>query len=183
MSFIRKYPKFTFLFATILLAYLFFNDSHFAWLRNFLPSLGYPGIFITGMLYDYGFTAIPAAAILIIFSKLPNIVVAGFIGGLGAFLADLIIFKFIRISFNDEVKKLSKEKFIRKLNRAISKRIKKYLLPAAACFIMASPLPDEIGVTMLAATTKLSAKQFAVITYVVDTLGVFAVLLIGKAFF
>ena len=48
-----------------------------------------------------------------------------------------------------------------------------------AGFIIASPLPDEIGVTMIAASKSISAKVFSVISYVLNTAGIFVILMIG----
>lgn len=103
------------------------------------------------------------------------------IGGLGALLGDLFIFNFIRHSFNDEVKKLYREKLIIYASHKTPGFLKRYLLPVAAGFIIASPLPDEIGVTMLAALKSISVKVFSVISYVLNTAGIFAILAIGSA--
>ena len=178
-----KYPKFALLILTFILAYILFQGRNFQMFDGFLLSLGYFGTFISGILFVYGFTAAPATAVLLILAKQQNILLAGLIAGFGALIGDLIIFSFIRHSFNDEIKKLSKEKIIIYVKNKIYKYkiIKKYFLPVIACFIIASPLPDEIGVSLFAMSSSFSTKIFSVMSYTLNTAGIFIILFIGKA--
>ncbi|MDP3765383.1 MAG: hypothetical protein Q8R04_02625, partial [Nanoarchaeota archaeon] len=141
---------------------------------------GYFGTFLAGMLFTYGFTAAPATAILLILAKEQNIILAGLIGGFGALIGDLIIFRFIRDSFADEFKKLSKEKFVQNINNKTPSLLKKYFAPVIAGFIIASPLPDVLGVSLLAASRTISMRMFSVISYLLNTAGIFIILGIGS---
>ena len=178
-SYVNKYPKFLLLFITFLIVYLLFNGRTNPKFHLFILSLGFFGTFLTGILFTYGFTAAPATAIFLILAKEQNIMLAGLVGGLGALLGDLFIFNFIRNSFKDEVRKLFREKLVIYANHKIPGVLKKYLLLLVGGFIIASPLPDEIGVTMIAASKSISAKGFSVISYVLNTAGIFVILMIG----
>ncbi len=175
-----KYPKLLFLIFTFVIAYLIFTEKDFSPFHNFLFSLGYFGTFLAGVFFTYGFTAAPATAILLILAGEQNILLAGFIAGFGALIGDLIIFKFIRYSFADEIEKLSREKTIAHFNNKIPNLFKKYFVPVLAGFIIASPLPDEIGVSLLAASKSISTNLFSVLSYVLNTTGIFIILLIGS---
>ena len=175
-----KYPKFFFFLLTLLIAYIIFNSKDFLPFHNFLLSLGYIGIFLAGILFTYGFTAAPATAILLIFAKEQNIFLAGFIAGFGALIGDLLIFNFIKHSFKDEIKKISKEKIYVYLNNKTPCLFKKYFIPVLAGFIIASPLPDEVGVSLLAISTKISTKIFSIVSYILNTIGIFVILFIGN---
>lgn len=175
-----KYPKFFLLILTFIIAYIIFSGRNFSPFHNILLSLGYAGTFLTGIFFSYGFTAAPATAILLILAKEQNILLAGFIGGFGALVGDLLIFKFIRHSFSDEIKKLSKERAFNNINSKIPRSIKKYLIPVLAGFIIASPLPDEIGVSLLATSTTISRRVFSIMSYLLNTAGIFAILIIGN---
>jgi len=174
-----KYPKFLLLILTFVAAYLLFRGRNFLPLHNFLLSLGYIGTFLAGILFVYGFTAAPATAILLILAKEQSILSAGFIAGFGALLGDLIIFQFIRHSFADELEKLSKEKITLYLNNKAPNVLKKYTLPVIAGFIIASPLPDEIGVSLLASVKVISIEVFSLMTYLLNTIGIFVILIVG----
>lgn len=173
------YPKFLLLFITLILAYLIFAGRTYPPLTEFILTSGYLGAFIAGALFAYGFTAAPATALLLLISKQQNLVAAGLIAGIGALVADLLIFSFIRVSFADEIRHLSNEKVIKTFNGHIPLRIKKYLLPVFAGFIIASPLPDEVGVTLLAAYKKMSFELFTILSYALNTSGILVILYVG----
>lgn len=173
------YPKFLLLFITFLIAYLIFLGRFLEPLNNFILSAGYFGAFLAGIFFAYGFTAAPATALLLLMAQRQNVIVAGLIGGLGALVGDLLIFSFIRVSFADEIEKLSHERVLQKLNVRFPNHLKKYLLPVLAGFVIASPLPDEIGVTLLAAYKHVSFKVFTILSYVLNTLGILIILYVG----
>jgi len=180
-----KYPKLILLFLTIIIAILLFqsgktNDS----VQDFISSLGLFGDFIGGFFYAYGLTAAPATSVLLLLAKEQNILLAGLIAGLGALISDILIFIFVRHSFNDEISSLKKESIvvsIKNTGRKIFGSFFDYLLPSLAGFIIASPLPTEIGVSMLASLKRISIKKFMLIAYLLHTIGILIILLIGNA--
>ena len=184
MRFKIKYPKLIVLLLTIVIAvFLFYEGRNYTPFNDFLVSLGYMGTFLGGVFYAYGFTAAPATAVLLVLAKEQNIILAALIGGVGALLSDLLIFSFIRLSFMDEIKKLRTEKvvkFIGKEEKIIFGPYYKSVFPAFAGFLIASPLPTEIGVSMMASIKKVSIKRFIVIAYVLHSLGILAILVIGN---
>jgi hypothetical protein len=174
-----KYPKFTALVLMFVLAYVIFSWRSFALLHDLIASLGYAGAFIAGIFYSYGFTGAPAAAVFLIISHEQNIVFAALAGGFGSLFADLVIFELIRHSFKDEIKLLSSEKIVLGLSRRIPKALRRHIITAIAFFIIASPLPDEIGVSMLACEKWISGKIFSVLSFCLNTSGIFIVLWLG----
>jgi len=180
--YISKYPKFLLLFISFIFAYLLFYGNTYKPLHDFIVSMGYMGTFMAGIMFAYGFTAAPATAIFLILAQEQNILIAGLIGGLGALISDLLIFSFIRQSFSSEIKKLSREKIVRYLGSKTPNLLKKYAAPVLAGFIIASPLPDEIGVTMLAASKIIPLKVFSAVSYLLNTAGIYLILIIGRQF-
>ncbi len=175
-----KYPKLLLLGLSFVVAYFLFAGSSQVLLHDALVFLGYFGTFLAGFLYAYAFTAAPAAAILLILAKEQNLLFAGFIAGVGALLSDLIIFHFIRHGFSDEVQKLSEEKIVQHAQKKVPSSIRKYLLASLAGFLIASPFPTEIGVTLMAAAKSISTRKFSVIAYALHTGAIFVILLIGS---
>ena len=175
-----KYPKFLLLVLTFMLAYLLFYHRTYEPFHDFVASLSYIGTFISGALYVYGFTAAPATALLLILAKEQNIILASLVGGLGALIGDLIIFSAIRHAFADEIEKLFEEEIVRYIHSKMPSLIKRYLVPAAACFIIASPLPDEIGIALFAASKNISLRVFSAFSYILNTIGIFVILYIGS---
>lgn len=176
-----KYPKLLLLIAFIVLSYFIFSDSNVQSFILSLGNLGYLGIFIAGMFFTFGFTT-PFAIGFFVISNPDNIFLAALIGGLGALIFDLIIFKFVRFSLMDEFKRLEKTKPIKEVSFLIesnlSHKIRIYLLYAMAGVIIASPLPDELGILMLGGLTKIKISHLALISFLMNTIGVLILLLV-----
>ncbi len=172
-----KYPKLTLLIACIIAAYFLFSVDA---VQKFMASLGakYFGVSIAGFLFSFGFTA-PFAIGAFITMNPQNIFLSAITGGFFAMLADLAIFSVIKMSFMDEFRNLEKTKTMKKiisLEPNVNKKIKHYLLYAFAGIVIASPLPDEIGVGMLALLGRIKPLYLAIITFFANTFGIFIIL-------
>lgn len=178
---LHRYPKFVLLFLTIVAAYWLFSLRDTLPFQHAIASIGYLGIFLVGMLYSYGFTAAPATALLLILAREQSIVPAALVAGLGALASDLLLFAFIRHSFADESKRLMNESMIKMMVRSIPAPLRKHLIALLAAIIIASPLPDEVGISLLAISTKVTVKSLSVMSYLLNTAGILVVLLIGSA--
>lgn len=178
-----KYPKITALIITIVLAYIVFKNPAVGKFITNINGFGRIGFFIAGMLYTFGFTS-PFSTGFFLTLNPENILLTGIIGGAGAMISDLFIFRFIRFSFRDEFEKLRNEKISRKLKdlvkKSIGKKTRKILMYIFACILIASPLPDEAGVIILAGLTKMKAGILAIIGFILNTLGILAILWIGS---
>lgn len=178
------YPKLTGLIIAIALAYYLFNIPAVSNFVSGLNSLSYLGVFIAGMMFTFGFTSPFSAGFFIVLnpSTLSSTIMLGLLGGFGAMIADLLIFKFIRFSFMGEFRKLEKTKILRAasnlIDRAFGQRIKTYLLYAFAGILIASPMPDEAGVIMLAGLTKIKPKTLALLSFTLNTAGIIVLMLI-----
>lgn len=176
-----KYPKIMLLILAIIMAYILFRNPFVNSFISHLGTLSYIGIFFAGMLFSFGFTA-PFAVGFFITLNPSNIWIAGIIGGFGALMSDLVIFNTIKLSFEDEFEKLRNSKtFVNISNlieRNLNHKIKIYLMYAFAGILIASPLPDEVGVTMLAGLTTISAKNLVPISFILNTLGILILLML-----
>jgi len=174
-----KYPKLLGLILVIILAYITFSNSTINTLISELGGLSYLGVFIAGILFAFGFTA-PIAAGFFITLNPSNIWIAGIIGGVGALISDVAIFRFVRFSFMDEFSRLKKTKAIKRtdkfLKNLLGNRIKSYLLYFIAAVFIASPLPDEAGVIMLAGLTKIKLSTIVKWGFILNTIGIIILL-------
>ncbi|MEK6941385.1 MAG: hypothetical protein AABW85_00830, partial [archaeon] len=166
---IFRYPKLLLLSLSFAMAYVLLNGAHFVGLRGFLGSLGLVGAFFAGLMYVYGFTAAYGTAIFLILAKGNGLALAGLVAGTGALLGDMLIFKFLRHSFSDELRLLSNEKFFVALGQKFPAGAKNFFLPAIGGLIIASPLPDELGVLLLAASPAVSTRNFAALSFILNT--------------
>lgn len=175
-----KYPKFTLLLLTFVLAYALFSWRNILPFQSELIAMGYVSAFLLGLLFSYGFTTSTAIVFFLMLAKDYNIFLFALVAGLGALTSDLLLFTFIRTSFMDEIKMIENEKPVKKLRHMIHGHLKKYLLPVLAGFVIASPLPDEIGVCLLAGS-KISPRAFSIFSYAFNTLGILMILAIGNS--
>ncbi|MFA5126273.1 MAG: hypothetical protein WC462_04705 [archaeon] len=181
-----KYPKITLLVLSIVFAYFCFNNSDVSFFVSRLGELSYLGYLIAGIFFAFGFTA-PFSVGYFIVSSPENIYLAALAGGFGAFIGDIVIFKLVRFSFQDEFDELRREGLFRDfneiLNNTLGKRLMLYLGYAFAGFLIASPLPDEAGVTLIAGMTKIKESHLAVLSFCLNTLGIFVLLLLKTQLF
>jgi hypothetical protein len=174
-----KYPKLLLLGLSIILSYWLFKYPGVFEFFSGLGGLSYLGVFIAGMLFAFGFSAAFAVGFFLALSP-SNIWLAALVGGLGALLSDILIFRFIRLSFQEEFKRVKKITIARRfedlIERSLGKKIKIYLMYVFAGFLIASPLPDEAGVIMLSGLTKVKERFVALISFVLNTIGIFIIL-------
>jgi uncharacterized membrane protein YdjX (TVP38/TMEM64 family) len=179
-----KFSKLVGMLVCIILAYAMFNTFAFQHFVANLNDLSYLGIFIGGMLFSFGFTAPFAVAFFISIVPSVNFVDAALIGGFGALIADLIIFEVIRFSLMDEFQRIRSYHLFRTFDKAYKRsipfRLRTYIAVVLAGIIIASPLPDEIGVTMLAGFTEIKRSTFVIISFLLNSLGIAIVLFLGS---
>lgn len=137
---------------------------------------GFLGSFISGIFFTSVFTTAPAIAALAEISQTSNILVTATFGALGAIIGDLIIFRFVKDSLSVHMVELLEHQGKRNKFKAIFKmKSFRWVAFLASGLIIASPLPDELGITLLG-FTKAKVSAFIPLSFVFNFLGI---LLIG----
>lgn len=179
-----KYPKVILLAAVAVVAFALFQDQGVQSYFHGLGDLGYVSAFFGGMMFAFGFGAPFGVALLATIADDVNILVAAAVGGVGALVSDYLLFKFIRMTFQDEIDKFRDSKAFALFNGLVMRRMPPrfayYLSIGVAGLIIASPLPDEVGVTLLASITAVRERTFMVISFSLNTAGILAVLAAGS---
>jgi hypothetical protein len=174
-----KYPKLLLLIIIIIISYYIFKNPYVKDLIFNLGSIGYLSAFFFGILFSFGFSA-PISVGFFVSLNPENLFMLGIIGGFGALIGDLFIFKIIKLSFKDEFSKLKKTYVIKKVIKSIEsnldQKIKLYLMYIFAGILIASPLPDEAGVIMLAGLTKIKTYVLAILSFILNTIGIMILL-------
>ncbi len=162
-----------------------------------LGNLGYPATFIAGLFFSYGLTTAPATAAIYNLGLTLNPFLIAFIGAFGSVISDFIIFKFVKNRLANEIKLLAtdinrlrkpisslffEEELIVRIWKKFSKsKIWAVIVPVIGGFIIASPLPDEIGVAMFGAI-KFNTKKFLIISYLFNFIGILLIALSTNIF-
>lgn len=175
-----EYPKLMLLLLSIILSYLLFQMHFFAEAANILNHNGYISALLAGFLFAYGFTTPIAVAFFITIAPETNAFIAAPIAGLTACASDLLIFRFIRSSFGDEIAKIKRSQAFRKITILFKSHLhftlQKYTIWVLAGAIIASPLPDEFGVSLLSGFSNINQKVFIPISLFFNTTGIFIIL-------
>lgn len=181
-----KYPKLVMLALVTVVAFALFRDDGVQSFFHELGDMGYLSAFFGGMLFAFGFGAPFGVAILLTISGDVNLLAAGVIAGTGALVSDLLLFKFVRMTFQDEIDRLLGSKAFAMLDglmrRRLPPRVAFYISLGVAGLVISSPLPDEFGVVLMAGLTKVSMKVFAAMCFALNTAGILVVLGVGKLF-
>ena len=177
-----KYPKLLLLVASIILAYYLFRLPLVLSFFSSLQKINYVGMIIAGTLFTFGFSA-PFSIGFFIISHPANLFLAALLAGIGAAVGDVLIFKTIKLSFKKEFDELNHEKIIKTIKNAIEHNknilIRHYLLYIFAGILIATPLPDEMGVSMLAGLTTIRPLKLALISFVLHSIAIFTILYFG----
>jgi hypothetical protein len=181
IQFRPHYPKLSLLACSVLLAYLLYIQGFFDMLPQYLGGHGYLSMLLGGMLVGYGFTAPFGVAIFIGVAKDVHPLLGAIAGGIGAGIADITIFTFVRQSFADELSSLKTSAVISHIqnwlyHESVPERIQQYMAWSVAGLLIASPLPDEIGVAMLSGFTELKTRPFSILCFCLHSVGIFIIL-------
>lgn len=134
-----------------------------------LNDIGIIGVFIAGAFYGYSFTAFPAVAILIIFAKTINPLIVAFIGAIGTMCGDYLIFHIIKDELPTKAEKFLKLIGVEKL-RNLKNTKYHWIFLLITAIIIASPLPDEIGVSLLG-FSKYDSEKFLLLAFTFNFIG------------
>lgn len=190
-----KHHNLILLIFSLVIAYYIFKSEYFYIFVSRLGDLGYIGSFIAGVFFAHGLTTVPAAVALYVMAKILNPFFIALIAASGTVLSDYLIFRFVRDKLTDEIRLLTEEigqltqpisslVFHKKIKFIIWKkmahsRIWKTIIPVIAGFIIASPLPDELGVALFGAV-KFELKKFIVCAYCLHFIGILTITYLSK---
>lgn len=175
-----KYPRLTLLIVILLITFFVFSLEG-RLIQQIVTPLGFLGAAIAGFLYAFSFTAFAATGILLVLGKSDNFFLLGIIAGAGSLIADLLILNFAKVSFGMEFKKLYKEPVLKKIISPIPMPLQHILKVIVAMIIIASPLPDEAGVTLLSNGYRLPNAIFSLLSFTLNAGGILLILYAGNA--
>src|SRR3989344_5103698 len=138
------------------------------------------GSFIAGILFVSVFTAAPATVALGEIAQSNSIITVAIIGGLGALIGDLIIFRFVRDKVSRDFSYLVKISRTGRFFSIFKLKLFRWLIPFVGALIVASPFPDEVGLAMLG-LSKTKTSVFIPLSFFLNLIGILIIgLLIAK---
>ncbi|OGJ22440.1 MAG: hypothetical protein A3J60_00400 [Candidatus Pacebacteria bacterium RIFCSPHIGHO2_02_FULL_46_9] len=170
-----KYKNLTVVFLSIVLAVVLSRFEVFHSFLLHLGGFGYIGAFIAGALFVSTFTVATSALILLTLSETLSPIEIGLIAGLGAVVGDMLIFRLVKDNLTNEIEDIynhmDRKKHLKKLFHS---KYFNWMLPVLGSIIIASPLPDELGVSLMG-ISKMNNLKFMLLSYVLNSIGIFLV--------
>lgn len=141
-----------------------------------LGEFGYFGAFIAGILFVSTFTVAIGSLVLLILAEKMSPIELGLIAGMGAVIGDLAIFRFVKDNLASEIEsvynQIDGDHHLRKLFHS---KYFSWTLPIIGAMIIASPLPDELGVSLLG-ISKMNTYRFVLMSYLLNSAGIFLII-------
>ena len=136
--------------------------------------------FVVGIFFTSVFTIAPAGVFLATLSHTTSPLAVAIFGALGAMCGDLVLFLFIRDRLAGDIKALFPKSVVRHFLNSFHLGFWKWLAPLLGALIIASPLPDEFGISLLG----LSRVKIAIllpVTFLMNFLGILLITAIASA--
>ncbi len=145
-----------------------------------IGSLGYLGSFLTGIFFVSIFTVAPASVVLFDLAKTFNPILVAITAGLGAVLGDYLIFRVLKDRVFEELSPLFEKIGGSFLEKLFLTPFFIWLIPIIGAVIVASPLPDELGIGLLG-LSKVKNWHFVLISFLLNAVGIFFVITLAKS--
>ncbi|MHB0977866.1 MAG: hypothetical protein ACYC1K_00425 [Minisyncoccota bacterium] len=170
----RLYQDAVLIVASILFAMVVVKDDTVYQFVSSLGDLRWLGIFISGIFFTSLFTTPPSIVLLGEFAQSTPLLPLAIVGGLGAVCGDYIIFHFVKDRISKDVEFLFSFSKHKRFSAVFKTHLFKFFVPFIGALIIASPLPDELGITMLG-MSKVKNKVFLIISFIMNGLGIFVI--------
>lgn len=131
------------------------------------------GCFVAGLLFTSVFTVGPASiGLAVLGESLPPLIVALW-GALGALAGDLLLYRFLRSRVAPDVELAVTGATYRKTLSFFHLGFVRVLAPLLGALVIASPLPDELGLALMG-ISRTRIAIVAPISFVMNFLGILA---------
>lgn len=132
--------------------------------------------FVAGLFYATFLTSPISVAMLISLANEGNPIITAVVAGFGAMIGDLLVIRILKKDVTKDIATLASDLKLKRVKGLIRKYSLDALLPIIASLLIASPLPDEIGLVLLS-ETKLTYKELMALSYFLNTVGMLIIVL------
>lgn len=166
-----------FFFVTLFVVFIFLSEQK---ISSLIETIGTQGgllsLFIAGMAYASFVTSPAATAAIFFLGKVYNPLLVAAVGAAGTVVTDYLLFRFIKTKARTSLLHLA-ESFKTKFKK--TRKTLRILGTVVAALIIASPLPDELGVAILG-IENYQTKKFLLFSYVMNFIGIFVISWLGS---
>lgn len=143
--------------------------------------LKFIGNFIAGIFFTSVFTVAPSVVALGKIAQANSVFQVAILGAAGAVIGDLVIFRFVRDRLSEHLAELMRHRGAWKRILALFKlKSFRWLAFFVGGLIIASPLPDEIGISLMG-FSKMKTLRFIPLSFVLNFAGILLIAIVAKA--
>lgn len=168
------YKNTTFLVLSLVAFFYILDNPDFQRLIRSIGSLGYFGSFLAGMFFVSTFTIAPASAVLFEIAREMHPYRVALSAGVGAVVGDYLILRFLKDRVFEELLPFFSKTGPSFIGTVFRSPFFGWIVPILGAIIIASPFPDEVGIGLMG-LSKIKNWQFILITFILNSLGILAV--------
>jgi len=165
---------------SILLAIFLVEAGAFKEFLNLAQGMDLVAAFIAGIFFTSTFTIAPASIAFVEIGTSTNILGVSVAGALGAVCGDLILFLFIRETIMEDLKTVLKTGNYKRILAFTRGGVMRWLAPIVGAIIIATPLPDELGLTIMG-MSRMRSVFLVPVAFVMNFIGIWALISIAIA--
>lgn len=136
--------------------------------------------FLAGIFFTSVMTTAPAIAIFGELSLHSNPLLLAVVGGAGAVCGDYLIFMFVRDRLGDDFAYLIKRTGTPRFFKMFHRKTFRWMLPFIGGLIVASPLPDELGLALLG-IARMRTSRFLLLSFTFNSFGILLIALAARS--
>ncbi len=169
------------LLAGLIAALYVLNTDVIAYVVAHTQQFGVVGSFVEGFLFTSVLTT--ALAVVAFIESVPFVPAweLAFFGAIGAVCGDLLLFRFVRSGLVDRILNAAFHQRAMRAWKKIASGPLWWLGPVLGIMVIASPLPDEMGLVMMG-LSHIRTSTFIMLTFVANFGGIYAIALAAQHF-
>lgn len=169
----RRHSNLLMLIGGLLFAFVLSRMPFFGIIVKEIEKIGYLGAVFSGFLFTSTFTVATGGLLLANFAKSLDpfwLIVCAVAGALSG---DMLIFLFVKDKVSEDIAPVY-EHFLAKnhLKKLIHTKYFSWTLPVVGALIIASPFPDELGISLMGLSA-MSLQKFLLVSFFSHSFGMF----------
>ena len=164
---------------SVMIAVIFAKSSLLDSLLGSIQDFYLIGSFVAGLFFTSIFTTAPAIIVLGTLGASFNPWIVAIIGGFGALIGDFVIFNFMKGHISEDIDYLLSQTKSKRIRHIFKQRLVRWSLAFFGALIIASPLPDELGLALMG-MSKLSTTKFAILSFSFNALGILVISYVAR---
>jgi hypothetical protein len=169
------------LIAGLVTAYYLIKSDAIAYAVAHTQQFDVLGSFVEGFFFTSILTTAPAAVAILESALYVPAWELALAGGVGAVCGDLLLFRFVRSRLVEHILRAMFHPWVMRLGRRIASGPLWWLGPLCGAIVIASPLPDELGLVMMG-LAHIRLIQFIPLAFIANAGGIYLMALAAQNF-